>query len=88
MQIYVGDDDASVERPEKELKAFEKVALAAGERAQVSFSLDARAFAFYSVEAGKWLVEPGDFTIRAGLSSADLPEEAKVSRETTLKLPV
>jgi beta-glucosidase len=88
VQLYVGDHAASVERPEKELKAFEKVALAAGERAQVSFSLDARAFAFYSVEAGTWLVEPGDFTIRAGLSSADLPLEARVNRATALELPV
>lgn len=88
VQLYVGDDKASEERPQKELKAFEKVALSAGESRQVSFSLDARAFAFYSVEAGRWLVEPGNFTIRAGLSSTDLPLEAKVSRATALELAV
>jgi beta-glucosidase len=88
VQLYVGDDAASVERPEKELKAFEKVELAAGESRQVSFSLDARAFAFYSTDAGRWLVEPGDFTIRGGLSSADLPLAAKVIRATAMELPV
>ena len=88
VQLYVGDDVASVERPARELKAFEKVALAPGESRRVDFSLDARAFAFFSTGDQAWLLEPGDFTIRAGLSSADLPLEAKVSRSSALRLPV
>lgn len=88
VQLYVGDDVASVQRPAKELKAFAKVALAPGESRRVDFSLDARAFAFFSTGDQAWLLEPGDFTIRAGLSSADLPLEAKVSRTSALKLPV
>lgn len=88
LQLYVGDEAASVERPAKELEAFEKVALDPGESRRVSISLDPRAFAFYSVAEKGWLVEAGDFTIRAGLSSADLPLEAKVSRRSALSLPV
>ena len=51
-------------------------------------TLDARAFAFYRVKARHWLVEDGSFTLRVGLSSADLPLTGTVSRTTTLMLPV
>jgi len=88
LQLYVSDDQSSSPRPEKELKAFRKVFLAAGETQQVTLSLDARAFAFYRTEARHWLVEDGSFTLRLGLSSADLPLAAQVTRKTTLMLPV
>nr|WP_244466937.1 glycoside hydrolase family 3 C-terminal domain-containing protein [Devosia geojensis] len=88
VQLYVSDDVASLDRPGKELKAFAKVHLSPGERQDVSLRLDARAFAFYSASARHWLVEAGEFTLRAGTSSADLPLTAKISRSTTLMLPV
>lgn len=88
VQLYVSDDVASDPRPAKELKAFAKVAVKAGETAQVSLALDARAFAYYRAQAKHWLVENGSFTLRVGLSSADLPLNAKLERNTTLMLPV
>jgi beta-glucosidase len=88
VQLYVTDDIASLDRPAKELKGFAKLHLAPGESQSVSLRLDARAFAFYSETARHWLVEAGEFTLRAGTSSADLPLSAKVSRATTLMLPV
>ncbi|WP_316356899.1 beta-glucosidase [Devosia sp.] len=88
VQLYVSDDLSSDPRPEKELKAFRKVQLRAGESRQVTMTLDARAFAFFRVEAKHWLVEDGSFTLRVGLSSADLPLTAQVRRTTTLMLPV
>jgi beta-glucosidase len=88
VQVYVGDDEASAERPAKELKAFAKVALDAGESREVSLELDARAFAFYRVKAQHWLVEAGSFTILVGTSSADIKLTGSVSRSTTLMLPV
>lgn len=88
VQLYVSDDAASDPRPAKELKAFRKVTLRAGETRQIALSLDARAFAFYRTKARHWLVEDGSFTLRVGLSSADLPLTAQVSRKTTLMLPV
>lgn len=88
VQLYVSDDAASDPRPAKELKAFAKVKLAAGESRQVTLTLDARAFAFFRPQARHWLVEDGSFTLRVGLSSADLPRTARVSRKTTLMLPV
>ena len=88
VQLYVSDDKSTEPRPAKELKAFEKVHLGPGESRKVSFTLDARAFAWYREAARHWLVEAGSFTIRVGQSSADLPLSASISRTTTLMLPV
>lgn len=88
LQLYVSDDVASDPRAAKELKAFRKVQLKAGESRQVTMALDARAFAFFRAQSRHWLVEDGSFTLRVGLSSADLPLSGTVSRRTTLMLPV
>jgi beta-glucosidase len=88
IQLYVGDDEASVKRPRQELRAFTKVHLAGGESRRVILSLDDRAFAFYSVGARHWMVEPGSFTLGLGTSSRDIAFTAKLSRNTTLMLPV
>jgi beta-glucosidase len=88
VQLYVGDDKSTEPRPQKELKAFEKVHLEAGQSCSVTMLLDARAFAWYRETARHWLVEAGSFTIRVGQSSAELPLTASVSRSTTLMLPV
>ena len=88
VQLYVSDDAASDPRPEKELKGFDKVWLKAGASVAVTLELDARSFAYYRTQARHWLVEAGSFTLRLGLSSADLPLSATVTRNTTLMLPV
>jgi beta-glucosidase len=71
-QLYVVDDQASVFRPEKELKGFQKVALGAGESARVEITLDARAFSFWHPVLREWVVEPGTFTLLVGASSRDI----------------
>ncbi|MDB5561354.1 MAG: Beta-glucosidase [Hyphomicrobiales bacterium] len=88
VQLYVGDDQASVTRPAKELKAFAKVALEPGESQRVELELDARAFAFYSVKAAHWLVEAGAFSLHVGISATAIQFTEKLSRATTLMLPV
>lgn len=87
VQLYVSDEEASLARPDKELKAFDKVYLGPGASEAVTFKLDARAFAFFDPEDGQWLVEPGIFTLKLGASSADLPLEARIERATGLTLP-
>ncbi|HSJ44444.1 MAG TPA: glycoside hydrolase family 3 C-terminal domain-containing protein [Euzebyales bacterium] len=72
VQVYVGDVEASVARPVRELKGAAKVWLEPGERRRVTISLDQRAFAFWSVQLGRWAVEAGDFVIEVGSSSRDL----------------
>lgn len=71
-QVYVGDDAAEVERPPRELKGFAKVTLDPGTSDRVVIELDQRAFSFWSTRHGRWVVEPGTFTISVGSSSRDL----------------
>ncbi len=72
VQLYVRDNLSSLVRPIKELKGFEKVALDAGESAEITFQLDRRALAFYDPYAAQWTVEPGEFGVLVGSSSRDI----------------
>ena len=75
-QLYVSDPSARVERPERELKGFQKVRLDHGETTHVSIDLDARAFSYWDTAAHKWTVDPGRFVIRVGDSSENTPLSA------------
>lgn len=68
VQLYIRDIVASVTRPVKELKGFQKVFLRAGESRTVSFDIDASALGFYDAE-GNYLVEEGEFQVFVGPSS-------------------
>ncbi|MGB6691388.1 MAG: glycoside hydrolase family 3 C-terminal domain-containing protein [Terracidiphilus sp.] len=72
-ELYVSDPSAKVQRPERELKGFEKVRLAPGETRHVTLSLDARAFSYWDENAHKWTIDPGNFTIYVGDSSENTP---------------
>lgn len=88
VQVYVGDEAASLPRPARELKGFEKLTLDPGESRIVSIALDERAFAFYSPEAQHWKIEPGRFTIGVGFSAADIRLEGTASRQQGTLIPV
>jgi beta-glucosidase len=76
VQIYVRDQQAPVPRPEKELKAFAKVALAPGETATVRRELDMRALAWFDMGAGAWRADAGRFEVLVGASAADIRARA------------
>ena len=78
VQLYVKDIECSVYRPEQELKAFAKVWLDPGETQTVRLMLDAAAFSFWDTVSGNWCVESGEFEIRLGGSSRDLPLRHRV----------
>ncbi|GMX62581.1 glycoside hydrolase family 3 C-terminal domain-containing protein [Paenibacillus elgii] len=86
VQLYVRDVEASVIRPEKELKGFEKVELAPGEEKTVEFVLDKRAFAYYNPDLQDWHVETGDFEILIGKSSAELVLQETIRVQSSVKL--
>ena len=89
VQVYVGDVEASVARPLRELKGFVKVHLEPGETRQVSCDLDERAFAFWSQRLQQWVVESGEFLIAVGSSSRDLvATEAITIDAPRLSLPL
>lgn len=77
VQLYVGDDKASVLRPVKELKGFEKITLAPGETREASFSITPEMLSFFDAEAHEWRSEPGAFTLYIGGASDSTPAIAK-----------
>lgn len=78
VQLYVNDAEASLKRPEKELKAFQKVFLAPNETKELEFVLDESAFRFFDEGKMQWVVEPGDFNILVGSSSSDIRQSGKM----------
>ena len=72
VQLYIADPVASIDRPVKELKGFEKVYLKAGEKKTVSFEIDAADLSFYDVVKGGWNAEAGEFQALIGPSSATI----------------
>ena len=69
VQLYISDLEASVERPVKELKAFQKVFLQPGETQQVSLTIDKGALSFYDEASSQWKAEPGTFEALVGTAS-------------------
>ncbi len=86
VQLYVRDVEATVRRPEKELRGFAKIALAPGESREVRFELSERDFSYYSTRHGQWLAESGEFDILIGASSRDIRQENRVKLQSTKKL--
>ncbi|MCC8072963.1 MAG: glycoside hydrolase family 3 C-terminal domain-containing protein [Clostridiales bacterium] len=83
-QIYVADKESTIFRPVKELRAFKKVFLKAGEEKEVSVELSKRAFAFFNVNINDWMVETGEFDIMVGASSRDIKLSATMTVTSTV----
>jgi len=88
MQLYVRDPEASVPRPEKELKGFVKVALEPGETKVAELSLNMRALAFFNEGQNAWIAEAGTFEVLVGASSADIRGRATFTLRETWVEPV
>lgn len=88
-QIYVADKESTIFRPVKELRAFEKVFLKAGEEKEISVELSKRAFAFWNININDWMVETGEFDILIGASSRDMRLSKTITVESTdiVKIP-
>ena len=76
VQLYVRDEQALVPRPEKELKAFAKVALAPGETRTVRRQLDMRALAWFDPATDAWRADAGRFEVLVGTSAEDIRARA------------
>ncbi|MFZ6677556.1 glycoside hydrolase family 3 N-terminal domain-containing protein [Undibacterium sp. Tian12W] len=71
VQLYLRDPVASVVRPVRQLKGFQKIKLAAGEQKRVTFTIDQAMLSFYDSKL-KWVAEPGKFIIMLGSASDDI----------------
>jgi beta-glucosidase len=72
IQLYVHDGHSRIDRPEHELKGFQRVQLKAGEERTVKFTLDRAAFSYWSQETKAWVADPGTFEVQVGSSSRDI----------------
>ena len=70
-QLYLGSHDCAVVRPVKELKAYARVALRAGETKQVTLQLEKDAFCYYD-ESMRYGLHDGEHTLLLGTSSEDI----------------
>lgn len=76
-QLYLHDVVASIARPIKELKGFQKISLKAGESKTVRFTVDKETLSFFNNEL-EWGAEPGEFQLMVGAASDDIKLEGKI----------
>jgi beta-glucosidase len=73
VQLYIRDVAASMTRPVKELKGFQRITLQPGEKKRVLFVLTGEQLGFWNREM-HFVVEPGEFKVMVGPNSEDLTE--------------
>ena len=76
VQVYVRPLDSPVARPDRELKAFEKVSLTPGETTRVTLDLDGRSFAHWDPDRHAWHAAAGTYEILVGSSSRTIHQSA------------
>ncbi|MBD5200285.1 MAG: glycosyl hydrolase [Bacteroidales bacterium] len=79
VQLYVHEVKSKIDRPTKELKAFDKVSVKPGETANAEMTIDRKAFAYYNPETSLWTVNPGRYELLIGNSSASLPNKLTIT---------
>lgn len=72
IQLYVTENNPTVLRPQKELKAFRKVSLAPGEKKVVELEMNRQDLAYWDTETHDWKVNDGGYTLSLGTSAADI----------------
>ncbi|MGT2756167.1 glycoside hydrolase family 3 C-terminal domain-containing protein [Streptococcus ovuberis] len=87
VQLYVNRQVDSSLRPVRELKGFEKIALAPGESKEVTFTLTKRSFAEYNTLLHDWYVPSGDYVIEIGKDSRTIVLSQNISVKSSQVLP-
>lgn len=73
VQLYIGEENPVLERPTKELKAFEKVSLAPGETKTVKFEIPVSDLAYFNADTHSWVLDSGHkFTAYFAAASDDV----------------
>lgn len=72
VQVYIRDEKSRLPRPEKELVAFEKLHLQAGETKHLRINIDKHAVGYYDTLLKAWVAEEGRFDVLIGASSVDI----------------
>lgn len=82
VQLYVRDVHSTFARPEKELKAFDKVELKPNQTKTVTFTLNREAFWYFDTLKNAWSTEAGEFEILVGASSRDIRLKGNLNLES------
>jgi beta-glucosidase len=88
VQLYVSDQESTLQRPEKELKKFVKIELNPGEEKTVSFKLESNDFSYFDSKRNRWIAESGDYVISVGASSRDIRVSEKINLQSTQLVPL
>ena len=72
VQLYIADEQCSVDRPAKELKGFTKLTLAPGETETATMEINVDDLKYYNEATHRWQVEPGRFKAIIGASVTDV----------------
>lgn len=78
VQLYIHDEVASVARPLKQLKGFQKLSLKPGESKEVKFLLNSEMLSFYDNDLN-WTAEAGKFKLMIGSASDDIRLHTTIS---------
>ena len=78
VQLYVARPDATVEWPAKELKAFDRITLAAGETKTVTLEIPLKDLRYWNVDKNAWDLEHGRLVLLLGAASDDIRQQAEV----------
>ncbi|WP_246040269.1 beta-glucosidase family protein [Ectobacillus funiculus] len=77
VQLYIRNKQTTIERPYKELKGFEKIALQPGQTKTVTFTVDKRAISAYDETLKDWVSKAGLFQVLVGSSSRDIRQQGE-----------
>ena len=78
VQLYVARPEATVEWPAKELKAFDRITLAAGETKTVTLEIPLKDLRYWNVDKNAWDLEHGKLVLLLGAASDDIRQQAEV----------
>jgi beta-glucosidase len=87
VELYQHNTSSTLWMPKKELKGFSRVAIKAGQKQTVSFTLSAEDFYFWDENLSKYAIEPGMFSLAVGGSSDNLPLIDSVNLTSTAAKP-
>ncbi len=78
VQLYLSQVNLTEDRPEKELKSFEKVFVETGKTKEAVLTISSKEFEYYSNKSKGWKLEPGLYKISIGNSSRNITEIVQV----------
>jgi beta-glucosidase len=89
VQLYSTQLNPSTDRPAVELRGYKKThTLKPGEECEVSITIPVFALAVYSEKDTAWVLEKGDYSLKLGFDSGELPLEEQITIKKEIKQPV